>query len=172
MQSWQAGQKIVALCPGAEFGSAKRWTTEHYATLAEIKQSEGYVVWIFGSKKDMPVAQEIQAKLKTPALDLSGKTSLDEAIDLLSMASVVISNDSGLMHIAAALDKPVVAVYGPTDPSFAPPLGFKTRSLCLSLVCSPCAKRECPLGHHRCMRDLLPERVLSAMNELENVCVS
>ncbi len=171
-EGWQPGQKVVALCPGAEFGSAKRWRTEHYAKLAAIKQSEGFRVWIFGSKKDIPVAAEIQAQLQTPCIDLSGKTRLEEAIDLLSLATIVVSNDSGLMHVAAALDKPLVAIYGPTDPAFAPPLGSKTRSLSLGLSCSPCAARECPLGHHRCMRDLLPEQVLTALRPLENPCAS
>ncbi len=169
---WQPGQKIIALCPGAEFGSAKRWTTEHYAKLAAMKQSEGFAVWIFGSKKDIPVAAEIQQHLKTPAVDFSGKTRLEEAIDLLSVATVVVSNDSGLMHVAAALNKPLMALYGPTDPAFAPPLGSNTRSLSLALSCSPCRARECPLGHHRCMRDLLPEQVLTAMNRLEYACAS
>ena len=76
------------------------------------------------------------------------------------------SNDSGLMHIAAALNKPLVAIYGPTDPNFAPPLGYRVRSISLSLDCSPCAKRECPLGHHRCMRDLEPRLILNAIEEL------
>ena len=169
---FQPGQKIIALCPGAEFGSAKRWTTEHYVKLGFMKQSEGFVVWIFGSKKDIPVAAEIQQDLQNSAVDLSGKTRLEEAIDLLSVATVVVSNDSGLMHLAAALNKPLVALYGPTDPAFAPPLGLNTRSLSLALSCSPCRARECPLGHHRCMRDLLPEKVLTAINSLEYPCAS
>jgi heptosyltransferase II len=169
---WQPGQKIIALCPGAAFGSAKRWTTEHYAKLGFMKQSEGFSLWIFGSKKDVPVAAEIQQHLQTPAVDFSGKTRLEEAIDLLSVATIVVSNDSGLMHVAAALNKPLVALYGPTDPAFAPPLGSKTRALSLALSCSPCRARECPLGHHRCMRDLLPEQVCTAINSLEPLCAS
>lgn len=163
---YSPAQKILAICPGSEFGSAKRWTPEHYAALSALKQQEGWRVWIFGSEKDSTVAIQIQQQLKVPALDLCGKTRLDEALDLLSLASVVVSNDSGLMHIAAALNKPVVAIYGPTDPNFAPPLGSPVRSISLSLDCSPCAQRECPLGHHRCMRDLEPRRVLNAIEEL------
>lgn len=157
---------ILALCPGAEFGPSKRWPEEHYATLAQQKIKEGWQVFLFGSKKDMPVCDYIQQATQHQCIDLTGKTSLGEAIDLLSIANAVVSNDSGLMHIAAALDKPLIAVYGSTDPGFTPPLHSKANILRLSLPCSPCFKRECPLTHHRCMKDLSPERVMSALDSL------
>lgn len=154
---------ILALCPGAEFGASKRWPEKHYAAVARAKQKEGWSVWLFGSQKDQPVSATIQAALEEPGVDFTGKTNLSEAIDLLSLAKMVLTNDSGLMHIAAALDKPLLAVYGSTDPGFTPPLGIASQVLRLGLPCSPCFERECPLGHHRCMQDLGPERVLSAL---------
>jgi len=155
---------VLALCPGAEFGASKRWPESYYATVAEKKLKDGWDVWIFGSKNDSPVAKAIQEAVGNRCLDLTGKTALDEAIDLLSLASIVLTNDSGLMHIAAALQKPLIAVYGSTDPGFTPPLGGASQIVRLSLACSPCFKRECPLGHHKCMRDLYPEKVLSVID--------
>jgi heptosyltransferase II len=162
----QLNAKILALCPGAEFGPSKRWPEDYYAKIASLKQKEGWKVWIFGSQNDSPVAKSIQAALDEPCVDLTGKTGLDEAIDLLSITSLVLTNDSGLMHIAAALDKPLVAVYGSTDPGFTPPLGNQSKIARTAIACSPCFKRECPLLHHRCMRDLLPERILAEINSM------
>jgi heptosyltransferase II len=156
-------QPILALCPGAEFGASKRWPVEHYAAVAKAKQREGWSIWLLGSQKDQAIAANIQALLEQPLVDLSGRTHLSEAIDLLSLAKMVLTNDSGLMHIAAALEKPLLAVYGSTDPGFTPPLGTSAQVLRLGLSCSPCFKRECPLGHHRCMQDLEPQKVLTAM---------
>jgi len=157
---------ILALCPGAEFGKAKRWPEKHYATLANEKLQQGWQVWIFGSPKDVEVAKTIQAATQNKCQDLTGRTTLAQAIDLLSLASVVVSNDSGLMHIAASLKKPVVALYGPTDPTFAPPLSARAKSLHLGLSCSPCRKRECPLQHQACLETLLPPQVLTAVEEV------
>ncbi len=155
---------ILALCPGAEFGASKRWPENYYAEVAQKKQKEGWAVWIFGSKNDSVVSAKIQAGMDEQCLDLTGKTTLDEAIDLLSLSSLVLTNDSGLMHIAAALQKPLVAVYGSTDPGFTPPLGGASQIVRLSMSCSPCFKRECPLGHHKCMQELYPEKVLSVID--------
>lgn len=157
---------ILALCPGAEFGPAKRWPEEHYAAIAQQKLQDGFAVWIFGSAKDQPVASRIMSMTDNRCIDLTGRTRLDEAIDLLALATVVVSNDSGLMHVAAALQKPLVSVYGPTSAGFTPPLHHKAKILTLALECQPCFKRECPLNHHRCMRDLQPQQVLAAINAL------
>jgi len=154
---------ILALCPGAEFGSSKRWPESYYAKVALAKQKEGWAVWLFGSKNDKAVAARIQNETQNQCVDFTGKTGLDEAIDLLSLAATVVTNDSGLMHIAAALSKPLVAVYGSTDPGYTPPLGDTSSIVRLSLPCSPCFKRECPLKHHKCMQDLHAEKVLAAM---------
>jgi heptosyltransferase-2 len=160
-------QPILALCPGAEFGPSKRWPENYYADVANEKLKQGWSVLLFGSKNDIPVCQAIQQQTGGRCIDLTGKTSLGEAIDLLSHATAVVTNDSGLMHIAAALDKPLIAVYGSTDPSFTPPLNQQSQVVRLGLACSPCFKRDCPLGHHRCMKDLAPEKVISALAVLE-----
>lgn len=157
---------ILALCPGAEFGPAKRWPEEYYAVVANTKLGEGWDVWIFGSPKDQVVAERIMELTKQRCVNLTGKTKLEEAVDLLSLATVVVSNDSGLMHIAAALNKPLMVVYGPTSAGFTPPLNAKAKILSSALSCQPCFKRECPLNHHRCMVELKPDTVLIAMQEL------
>lgn len=158
---------ILALCPGAEFGASKRWPEDHFAKVAAQKLQEGWSVWLFGSKKDKVVSQQIQTFTQNRCVDLTGETSLGEAIDLLSLAQAVISNDSGLMHIAAALNRPLVAVYGSTDPGFTPPLNANAKIARLGLKCSPCFKRECPLQHHDCMLNLSPALVLNTLKDLE-----
>lgn len=150
---------LLAFAPGAEFGPAKRWPPEHFAALAEEARSahpRAQVV-LLGSAKDRPVGEEIVAK--SPWVrNLAGETSLDEAIAVIAASSAMVSNDSGLLHIASALNRPVVAIYGPTDPLHAPPFSDVAASLWLGIDCSPCRQRECPLGHHKCMRDLGAER--------------
>ncbi|NOS87912.1 MAG: lipopolysaccharide heptosyltransferase II [Methylococcaceae bacterium] len=158
-------KKVLALCPGAEYGAAKRWPTRYFAEVAQQKLAEGWQVWLFGSAKDQAVAAEITAAV--PAChDFTGQTALAEAVDLMSLASVVVSNDSGLMHVAAALGKHVIALYGSSDPHFTPPLTATADIISLNLPCSPCFKRDCPLGHTRCLEDLPPSRVLAAIAAL------
>jgi heptosyltransferase-2 len=161
-----AERPILALCPGAEFGSAKRWPAEYYAAVANAKLSEGWDVWLFGSAKDREVTERIMTLTQQRCFNLAGKTKLEEAVDLLSLTTAVVSNDSGLMHIAAALRKPLVVLYGPTSASFTPPLHQQARILTLALECQPCFQRECPLKHHHCMQELVPEMVLDAINRL------
>lgn len=161
---------LLILCPGAEYGPAKRWPENYYAEVAAAKISAGWQVWLMGSAKDQPVAHTIRAQLDSAQQDychnLAGITQLDEAIDLMSLATAVLTNDSGLMHIAAALQRPLVVLYGSTSPGFTPPLAERVRMLSIGLDCSPCFKRECPLQHHRCLRDLLPQQALAALAEL------
>lgn len=168
----ESSQSILALCPGAEFGSSKRWPERHYATIANKKLSEGWQVWLFGSPKDREVSEKINQLTENRCVDLTGKTQLSEAIDLLSLVNMVVTNDSGLMHVAAALDRPLVAVYGSTSSQFTPPLTSKAKILATDINCRPCFQRECPLKHHLCMVELSPERVLAAMDELlqEHTC--
>ena len=162
---------VLALCPGAEFGESKRWPAEHYAQVAEAKIREGWQVWLFGSKKDHPVGESIRDRLipglREESVNLSGETSLAEAIDLMSCADAVVSNDSGLMHVAAALDRPLVAVYGSTSPGFTPPLAEQVEVVRLGLECSPCFDRTCRFGHYNCLRLLEPEAVITALRRLD-----
>jgi heptosyltransferase-2 len=162
----RSDRPVLALCPGAEFGPAKRWPEEYYAEVANEKLAEGWDVWLMGSPKDSVVAEVIMQATEQRCVNFTGRTKLVEAVDLLSLATAVVSNDSGLMHIAAAVKKPLAAVYGPTSTTFTPPLHDKARLLQLSLDCQPCFQRECPLKHQRCMRDIQPQQVLNAISEL------
>ncbi len=161
---------VLALCPGAEFGPAKRWPEQHYAAVASARIAAGGQVWVFGSQNDVVVAESIRAALpeaqREYCFNLAGKTALAEAIDLLSYAQAVVSNDSGLMHIAAALQRPLVAVYGSSSPQFTPPLSDAVEIVRLGIECSPCFQRECPLGHLKCLKELPPQRILDALNKL------
>jgi heptosyltransferase-2 len=150
---------VAVFCPGAEYGPAKRWPPHYYAELAQHLRAQGYAVWLIGSPKDKDVADTIVALGNEPCRNLCGVTDLAEAIALLSCADLVISNDSGLMHIAAALDRPMIAIFGSSSPQFTPPLSDKAQVLKLDLSCSPCFKRECPLGHFNCMIKLPPQEV-------------
>nr|WP_259565148.1 lipopolysaccharide heptosyltransferase II [Candidatus Berkiella aquae] len=159
---------ILVICPGAEFGPSKRWPENYYAQLANHYVAQNWQVWIFGSAKDTEVAKLIQSTAPE-VVDLTGRTSLGDAIDLMSLATLVVTNDSGLMHIAAALNIPLVALYGSTDPGFTPPLNDKVKILKESVACSPCFKRTCPLMHHQCMQQLSVAKVLQAAADLLNV---
>ena len=157
-------KKVLALCPGAEYGPAKRWPGRHFAEVAREKHLQGWQVCLFGSDKDSAVARQINDLAGGVCRDFTGRTTLGEAVDLLSLADAVVSNDSGLMHVAAALDKKLIAVYGSSDPGFTPPLHDKAVIINLKLACSPCFKRECPLGHTDCLTELLPQSVLAALD--------
>ncbi len=153
---------ILALCPGAEYGPAKRWPAAHFAAVAGRWLAEGGQVWVFGGDKDREIGAAIAAHAPG-VVNLAGRTSLTEAIDLLSLSEVVVSNDSGLMHVAAALDRPLVAVYGSSTPDYTPPLTPLAETVSLNLPCSPCFQRQCPQGHTRCLVDLAPEEVTAAV---------
>ena len=151
---------VAVFCPGAEYGPAKRWPAHYFAELAQLLRAQGYAVWLIGSPKDKEIADKIVALGNDPCRNLCGVTDLDEAIALLSYADVVVSNDSGLMHIAAALNRPMAAIFGSSSPQFTPPLSDQAQILKLDLPCSPCFKRECPLGHFNCMIKIPPKEVL------------
>ena len=156
-------QSILALCPGAEFGPAKRWPAAYFAEVARHKLEEDWQVWIFGGKNDQDIAAEIQRLTNDACVDLTGKTNLEEAIDLLALATVVVSNDTGLMHIAASLKRPLIVIYGSSSPQFTPPLTKDVQILSLNLSCSPCFKRKCPLKHYQCLQNLKPHMVQSLL---------
>lgn len=161
-------RKIMALCAGAEYGAAKRWLPEHFAATAQHYANLGWQIWLFGSQKDFDVSEEINRLSGGVCVNLCGKTSLAEAIDLLACADGVVCNDSGLMHLAAAVGAKLVAVYGSSSPDHTPPLSDTAKIATLNLDCSPCFKRECPLGHTDCLRKLLPERVIELHRDLGN----
>lgn len=149
---------VVGFMPGAEYGAAKRWPAAYYAELAGMLRGRGYQVWLFGSARDAAVCREI-SDAAVEAVDLSGKTGLQDAIDLIALTKLVVTNDSGLMHIAAATGRNIVALYGSSTPAYTPPLTDRADIVYLGLECSPCFERECPLGHYRCLQDITPADV-------------
>ena len=151
---------IAVFCPGAEYGPAKRWPVPYFAELAQHLRERGYAVWLVGSAKDTETGEKIIALGNESCRNLCGATDLTEAVALLSCASLVVSNDSGLMHLAAALDRPMLALYGSSSPQFTPPLSKQAQVIKLDLKCSPCFKRECPHDHFNCMMQLTPKQVL------------
>jgi heptosyltransferase-2 len=150
----------VVFCPGAEYGPAKRWPEAHYAELAVALAARGHAIWLLGSAKDRPVAAEIVRRAPGCCTDLCGTTALGQAIDLIAAATYVVTNDSGLMHVAAALGRPLIALFGSSSPEFTPPLSPQAEIVWLRVECSPCFERECPLGHFRCMREMTAASVL------------
>ena len=160
---------LVLFAPGAEFGAAKRWPARHFAALAQAVRARDPLaqIGLLGSPKDKAACDEIVA-LTGPAgvFNLAGVTRLDQAVALIAAASAVVANDSGLLHIASALNRPVVALYGPTDPDHAPPFSDQARAMSLRLACAPCKQRECPLGHHDCMEKMESPMVWAALRPM------
>jgi heptosyltransferase II len=158
------GAPLVALMPGAEYGAAKRWPAASYGALAAALASEHADVVVLGSAKEKAIGDEVAAQARSPSVrNLCGVTSLADAVDLLGAADVAVSNDSGLLHVAAAAGSPVVAVYGSSSPQFTPPLTDAAAVVSLELECSPCFARDCPLKHMRCLNDLSAATVLQAV---------
>jgi len=163
----ETGTPLFALCPGAEFGPAKRWPSAHYAQLANLllEQYPTARILLLGGPGDAAIAEQIRNQTRHPEqlLQLAGQTTLAQAIALLATVDAVVSNDSGLMHVAAALQKPQAAIFGSSDPRHTPPLSSKAEILWLHTQCSPCFARTCPLGHLRCLSDLTPASVATAV---------
>lgn len=157
---------LAILCPGAEYGPAKRWPVEHFAALAVMLNEAGYTVWTIGSNKDQEAGDAIQAQSAGIAINLCGRTQLADAIDLLSGAHVVVSNDSGLMHVAAALDRPLIALFGSSSPDFTPPLSNQVAILQHPVPCSPCFARTCRYGHMHCLTQLSPAQAMAAIRTI------
>ena len=168
LQVIQNHDKLFILCPGAEYGPAKQWPIEHFGKLAQmlIEQNRKALVLILGSKKESSLADQIVSlsNSNNQVINWCGQTTLDEAMACIAVADKVISNDSGLMHIAAAFRRPQVAIFGSSDPRHTPPLSPEAKVHWLQLECSPCFKRTCPLGHLKCLVDIQPQDVLNSLN--------
>lgn len=158
--------ELLVLCPGAEYGPAKRWPVQRFSQLARSRIEKGWQVWLMGSEKDRQICDVINRLAEDGCTNLAGKTSLTEAIDLMSLADAVVTNDSGLMHLAASLNRPLVAIYGSSSPQMTPPLSVNSQIVWLDLDCSPCFKRHCPLGHLKCLNDIRLTAVEQAIDRL------
>lgn len=161
----------IGFCPGAEFGPAKRWPHYHYAALAQkLITEQGYQIFLFGSQKDREAGEEIKQSLTPEAreacFNLAGETSLEQAVNLLASCKAVVSNDSGLMHVAAALDRPLVALYGPSSPDFTPPLSDKARVIRLITGYHKVRKGDAEQGYHQSLIDIQPEQVFTELKNL------
>lgn len=159
-----AGKNAV-LCPGAEYGPAKRWPAEHFGALAQALAARGFAVHLLGTAGERALCDAVVAASGGTARSHAGRTQLGQAIDLIARADLVVSNDSGLMHVAAALGVPQVALFGSSSPEHTPPQSAAARVVWLKLECSPCFARACPLGHFRCMRELTVARVLEEIGQ-------
>lgn len=152
----------IAFMPGSEYGPAKQWPLTHYAKLAHLLGALGFQIWVLGSEKDAVAARPI-ANGNPTVIDFTGHTSLGDAVDLIALARAAVCNDSGLMHVTAALNVPLVAIFGSSSPEHTPPLTSRAAIETLGLQCSPCFKRQCPLGHTHCLTGILPEKVLAKL---------
>lgn len=163
------GRPLIGFCPGAEFGPAKRWPHYHYGALAQLLIDRGYQVALFGSANDRQAGEDIRQTLtvdaQTHCVNLAGQTSLDQAVALIAACQAVVSNDSGLMHVAAALDRPLVALYGPSSPDFTPPLSHKAEVIRLIAGYQRVRKGDAEQGYHQSLIDIQPERVLAALEQ-------
>jgi heptosyltransferase-2 len=161
------GRPLVVFAPGAEFGGAKRWPPAHFGQLALhiLARDPQAQVALLGSPKDADTCNEVIA---APAglVSLAGRTSLSDAVALIARSAAVVSNDSGLLHLASGLNRPVIAIYGPTDPDHAPPFSDLAASISLRLECSPCRQRECPLGHQNCMHGISAGQVWQTLQPM------
>lgn len=156
---------FIVLAPGAAYGPAKMWPKEYYKDLAKYLVKKGFAVLITGGMKEIEVGEFIKSDLNE-VYNLCGKTNLTEVAGIFSLAKAVISNDSGLMHLAAALKIPQVAIFGSTDPEKTGPLNEKAIVLKRNLSCSPCFKRTCKYGHYECLKSVFPEDVVKILEKL------
>jgi heptosyltransferase II len=162
-------QPIMVFCPGAEYGPAKQWPTESFRNVANHFNHQGWQIWLLGSPKDQEVAKKITSPTKENIVNLIGQTTLEEAIHLLGAATVVVTNDSGLMHVAASLSRPTLALFGSSSPTYTPPLSKKAKILYKGVSCSPCFQRVCPLTgdqHLHCLTLITPMEVQQMIEQL------
>lgn len=153
----------VCFFPGAEFGPAKQWPISYFRQLAEDLVKSGYQIWVMGSSKEFNLGEKITQSGAPHHINLCGKTRLEDAIDLMALAVHAVSNDSGLMHVAAAVGLKMDVLYGSSSPSYTPPLSHSARIHYLGLNCSPCFKRTCPLGHLNCLKLITPQQLYQSV---------
>jgi heptosyltransferase-2 len=158
---------VVCMMPGAEYGPAKQWPIAYYAKLAKLLVDAGWQVWIIGSTKDEVSGDQIVVDNHAEVYNLCGKTQLVDTVDLLACANTVVTNDSGLMHVAAAVGVELNVIYGSSTPDYTPPLVHKSKRniFYLGLECSPCFERECRYGHYNCLKKIDVDLVYSLINE-------
>lgn len=160
-------ETIAGINPSATFGPAKQWPLERYARLADkIKDYADCRILVFGGPDDIRLGREISQMMRHAAVDLSGKTQLGEAMALIEQCSLFVTNDSGLMHVAAALNVPLIAIFGSTNATATGPLGSKSRIVQVPIACSPCLKPECPEGHLNCMDQIDVDMVFDVAREM------
>ncbi len=157
------GRPAAAFLPGAEYGPAKQWPLAYFRELAKTLVSGGWQVWVLGGPRDMPCGRFIAGGDDARIHNLIGQTRLEDAIDLISLCKVAVTNDSGLMHVAAAVGTHVEVLYGCTPPDYTPPLTGRKNIHYLRLACSPCFARTCPLGHHNCLQKIPPDEVADSL---------
>ena len=161
------GDKLVGINPGATFGPAKQWFPERYAELTDqIQEAFGAQIILFGGPGDSETGIKISEMMRHPPINLSGKTDLGEAMALIKRCSLFITNDSGLMHVAAALHVPLIAIFGSTNPTTTGPWSNKSRIIKIPAECSPCLKPECPEKHFHCMEQISVKMVFGVVKEI------
>ena len=151
---------VIGIMPGAEYGPAKQWPAEYYAQLAARLIKAGYQVWAFGSAKERELGNTIFRHLTEHAHNLCGSTQLEDVIDLVACTQQVVSNDSGLMHVAAAVGVKACVIYGSSTPAYTPPLTENATIFYKALDCSPCFDRQCRYQHYRCLKSIEPYEVI------------
>ena len=159
---------VVGFMPGAEYGPAKRWPEKNFSGMADYLVGHGYQVWLMGSEKDRIIADSIQQAAGHSLVNLCGKTKLKDVIDLMAVMQFAVTNDSGLMHVAAAVGCKLIAIYGSSTPDYTPPLTSKAKIIYEGLSCSPCFKRECPLGHTQCLTLITVDKVIAAVQGMSS----
>lgn len=161
------GKPVIGFMPGAEYGPAKQWPTEYFADLALLLVEQGYQVWVFGSSKERTLGDEIAQRATDGVYNLCGKTDLVDVIDLIVCTEQVVSNDSGLMHVAAAMDVKVNVIYGSSTPDYTPPLTDTAEILYKQLPCSPCFARTCKYGHYDCLSKITPDEIYKRITSVK-----
>ncbi|HIP07066.1 MAG TPA: lipopolysaccharide heptosyltransferase II [Mariprofundaceae bacterium] len=161
--------KVVCVAPGAQFGGAKRYPGESYAVVLEHLSAQGWHIVVLGTDAERDIATQCLQHITNSCWNAAGETSLTEALQLVSVAKLMLCNDSGLMHVAAGLGVPTVTMFGATNPARTSPSGKRVQVLYKPAKCSPCLQRECDVQDHPCMGNILPEHVIQACDDFLNV---